>query len=127
MTTTLYDHWSEVPASAWRWPSFTPREIASKGDGSLLLVPEAMDRLQSAREIYDQSMLITSAYRDPIHNARVGGAPRSMHKRGIAFDIALQRRPKQPLIRALEIAGFAGLGVRYRTFVHADCGRKRSW
>ena len=127
MTTTLYDHWSEVPASAWRWPSFTPREIASKGDGSLLLVPEAMDRLQSAREIYDQSMLITSAYRDPIHNARVGGAPRSMHKRGIAFDIALQRRPKQPLIQALEIAGFAGLGVRYRTFVHADLGRKRSW
>jgi uncharacterized protein YcbK (DUF882 family) len=127
MTTTLYDHWSEMPASAWCWQNFTPREISSKGDGSLLLVPEAMDRLQSAREIYDQSMLITSAYRDPIHNAKVGGAPMSMHKRGIAFDIALQRRPKQPLIRALEIAGFTGLGLSYRTFVHADCGRKRSW
>jgi uncharacterized protein YcbK (DUF882 family) len=127
MTTTLYDHWSEMPVSAWCWPNFTPREIASRGDGSLLLVPEAMDRLQSAREIYDQSMLITSAYRDPIHNAKVGGAPMSMHKRGLAFDIALQRRPKQPLISALEIAGFTGLGVRYRTFVHADLGRKRSW
>jgi len=28
MTTTFFDHWRDVPEGAWRWPNFSPAEIA---------------------------------------------------------------------------------------------------
>ena len=124
---TLYAHFSEVPASAWRWPNFTAKEIASKGDGSVLLVEEALDALQTARNVVGRSFRINSAYRDPIHNTLVGGAPRSKHKEGHAFDVALAGHDKEALVAALDGAGFRGLGLRYRTFVHVDMGPRRSW
>ena len=31
MTTTFHRHWRDVPESAWRWPNFSPPEIASAG------------------------------------------------------------------------------------------------
>ena len=124
---TLYAHFSAVPPELWRWPSFTPREVASKGDGSILLVEEALDALQIARNVVGRPFRLNSAYRDPIHNARVGGAPRSMHKEGHAFDIALAGHDKEALVAALDGAGFRGLGLRYRTFVHVDMGIRRTW
>ena len=123
----LYAHYSEVPAEHWPWPNFTPREIASRGDGSLLLVPEAMDALQRARVVLGKAMRINSAYRDPIHNALVGGAPRSKHKEGHAFDVALAGQDKERLVGVLQGVGFRGFGLNYRTFVHVDMGRKREW
>ena len=111
----------------WRWGNFTPAEVASKGDGSLLLHEAGMDALQRARDIAQAPFRITSAYRDPLHNARVGGAPRSSHKEGHAFDIALARHDREELIAVLTEAGFRGLGINYRTFVHADLGRFRRW
>ena len=123
----LYPHHSEVPAAAWRWPNFAPVEIASRGDGSLLVVEEALDALQAAREALGRPLRINSAYRDPTHNALVGGAPRSKHKEGHAFDVALAGHDRGALIAALRAAGFRGFGLRYRTFVHVDMGRERSW
>ncbi len=123
----LYAHFSEVPAAAWRWPDFAPREVASRGDGSLLLIDEALDALQAARTAVGRPMRINSAYRDPVHNALVGGAPRSKHKEGHAFDVALAGHDKEALCRALRAAGFRGFGLRYATFVHVDMGRERSW
>ena len=28
MTTTFHRHWRDVPESGWRWPNFSPAEIA---------------------------------------------------------------------------------------------------
>jgi len=28
MSTTFYDHWRNAPEGAWRWPNFSPAEIA---------------------------------------------------------------------------------------------------
>lgn len=117
-------HFSRV--EGWRWPHFTPREMASKGDGSLILVEEAMDALERAREALGEPFIILSAYRDPLHNARVGGAPRSRHKVGDAFDIALRNHRKHELLEACRAAGFTGTGF-YQTFLHVDLGPKRSW
>ena len=44
MTTTFYDHWRDVPASAWRWPNFSPAEIACRGTGKLLVNEPALDK-----------------------------------------------------------------------------------
>lgn len=123
----LYAHHSEIPPGVWRWENFAPVEVASRGDGSLLLVDEAMDALQKARSRLGRPLRINSAYRDPVHNALVGGAPRSKHKEGHAFDVALAGHDRAALIAALRDAGFRGFGLRYRTFVHVDMGRRRTW
>ncbi len=122
----LYAHHSDVPQDVWRWPNFTPAEIASNGDGSVLINADAMDKLQLLRDLIGRPLIINSAYRDPIYNAKVGGAPLSMHKQGRAFDIALRGHDRRQLARAAQAAGFTGFGY-YNTFLHVDTGRKRSW
>jgi hypothetical protein len=122
----LYAHYSHIPVHAWHYRWFTPRELASKGDGSLLVDHDAISKLERMREILGKPLIITSAYRDPLHNARVGGAPMSMHRFGRAFDIASQGRVRQELYQAAVEAGFTGFGF-YNTFLHVDTGRKRQW
>ena len=34
---TIYSHWRDVPAATWRWPNFSPAEIACRGTGKLLV------------------------------------------------------------------------------------------
>ena len=115
-----------MPVSAWPWPNFTPAEIASKGDGSLLVVYDAMHTLQKLRDVLGRAMIINSAYRDPAHNASVGGSPNSTHKQGIAFDISLRGHDKVRLARLAKQVGFTGFGY-YNTFLHVDTGRQRFW
>jgi uncharacterized protein YcbK (DUF882 family) len=122
-----YDHYSEVPKSIWRWPDFTPFEIRCRGTGSILIDPDAMDSLQLMRTIFGRPLTINSAYRSPLYNARVGGAPMSTHKLGKGFDIALKIYIKDELHRAAVKAGFQGFGLNYRTFIHVDKGGFRTW
>jgi uncharacterized protein YcbK (DUF882 family) len=112
--------------AGWRWPHFTPAEMCSKGDGSLVLAAAAMDALERARMALGEPFVILSAYRDPLHNARVGGAPLSRHKAGDAFDIALAGHRRGELRAACAAAGFRGFGL-YKVFLHIDMGPKRSW
>ena len=122
----FYEHYDQVPPSAWRWRYFAPREIASRSDGSILIDEEALDRLEQARRLLGQPLVILSAYRDPIHNAEVGGAPLSQHKLGKAFDIRLAGLDKWQLLKVCQRAGFTGFGF-YSTFLHVDTGKPRTW
>ncbi len=122
----FYKHWREVPASIWVWDSFKPYEIASHGDGSLLLVIPAMNTLQALRNKLDCPLIINDGYRDPLHNARIGGAPLSLHKKGLAFDISYHNVDKERLYNVAKEVGFSGFG-HYSTFLHVDLGKKREW
>jgi hypothetical protein len=114
-------HWRAVDEAAWPWPNFSPAEMASKGDGSLRLSRGAMDRLQRLRMRLGVPLQILSAYRDPAHNARVGGAKRSYHMRGLAFDIRVDNIDPAALIEAAHAEGFRGFGTYPRQgFVHID-------
>jgi zinc D-Ala-D-Ala carboxypeptidase len=120
-------HWRAVDPGAWPWPNFSPAEMASKGDGSLRLSRDAMDRLQRLRARLGVPMQILSAYRDPAHNKRVGGAKRSQHLRGRAFDVRVDNIDPAALIAATvtvtatAIEGFIGFGTYPRQgFVHID-------
>lgn len=124
---TFYAHYSLVKKEDWPLKWFTPREIASKGNGSLLVNIDALLRLDAMRERIGKPMIINSAYRDPLYNAKVGGAPMSMHKFGRAFDVSLSGHHKSDLIRMAREVGFTGFGVNYRTFLHIDTGRARQW
>lgn len=127
MINAFFEHYSNVPTALWRWPNFEPREIASKGNGSILIDFRAMDTLQRARTLAGKPFIIHSAYRDDLYNAMVGGAPRSYHVEGKAFDVGLDGFQKDELVSILREAGFTGFGLHYKTFVHADTGRKREW
>lgn len=127
MQTLFFEYHNLVPKEVWRWPNFTPIEIASKGNGSILIDFDAMDKLQLARTIAGKPFHIHSAYRDDLYNALIGGAPRSYHVEGRAFDIGISNFRKEELLVILKQAGFTGFGINYKTFVHADTGRGRAW
>lgn len=127
MESIFFEHYSKVPKDLWRWPNFAPVEIASKGNGSILINFRALDTLQYARTLARKPFIIHSAYRDPLHNAMVGGAPRSYHLDGVAFDVGLEGFKKKELEYFLRQAGFTGFGLNYQTFIHADTGRRREF
>ena len=85
-----------------------------------------MAALARARAAAARPFAILSAYRSPLHNARVGGAAKSAHKDGIAFDIALRGHDPEGLTAACRAAGFGSFG-RYPTFLHVDLRKGRSW
>ncbi len=128
MTTTFYDHWREVPRQLWRWPDFSPAEIACRGTGRILVNEPALDRLQALRDALAKPLIVRSAYRSPEHNRAVGGAARSKHLEGAAFDIAMRNHDPVAFESAARAAGFLGFGFYPRSnFMHIDLGPARQW
>jgi zinc D-Ala-D-Ala carboxypeptidase len=95
---TFYRHWRDPPERTWRWPNFSPAEIACRGTGKLLVNGPALDKLQSLRDRLGKPLIDRSAYRSPKHNRGVGGAKRSKHLEGAAFDIAMVRVSDRPCL-----------------------------
>jgi zinc D-Ala-D-Ala carboxypeptidase len=125
---THYANWRHVPKEAWRWKSFSPREIACKGTGSILVNEDALDRLQKLRDTLGVPVILVSAYRSPEHNRRVGGATRSKHMEGVAFDVNMTNHNPAEFERAARAVGFTGFGYYPRSgFMHIDTGAARVW
>ena len=118
---TMYASWRDVPKGSWRWKNFSPRELACKGTGSLLVDEDALNKLQALRDRLGVPMIVTSAYRSPQHNRSVGGASRSKHMEGIAFDIRMENHNPSAFIAAAQAEGFNAIGTYPRSgFVHID-------
>lgn len=120
MISKFYLHWKDVPKEEWHWHSFTPQEIACRGTGNILIVPDGLNKLQALRDIIGL-LILNSAYRSPSHNKAVGGSPNSKHLLGIAYDVQndSKRFTQDQLIEAAIKVGFNGIG-RYDTFTHID-------
>ncbi len=128
MTTTFYDHWRDVPEGTWRWPNFSPAEIACRGTGAIKINTDAMDKLQALRDRLGKPLIVRSAYRSPSHNRAVGGAARSKHMDGAAFDIAMANHDPVAFEAAAREVGFLGFGFYPRSgFIHVDLGPARQW
>ena len=126
--TISYAHWKQVPRtwSAWPWRHFIPKEIACKGTGKLSVNTGLLDKLDLLRSRLGHPLSVSSVFRTPYHNAKVGGAPRSMHLFGLAADIQIVGEDKNLILELAKDLGFTGFGY-YRTFLHVDLGRKREW
>jgi len=123
-----FRHFSEVPAHLWRWPNFSPAEVACRGTGQLKLHPEGLDKLQALRDRLGKPLILRSAYRSPEHNRAVGGAPRSKHMDGTAFDVAMANHDPVAFEAAAREVGFLGFGFYPRSgFIHIDLGPARQW
>src|SRR6056297_2749180 len=127
-TIQTYRHFREVPERLWRWPDFSPAEIACRGTGQIKLHPAALDTLQALRDRLGKPLIVRSGYRSPEHNRAVGGAKASKHMRGIAFDIAMDNHDPAAFEAAAREIGFLGFGFYPRSgFMHIDLGPAREW
>ena len=106
MPTTTYPHFRDVPESGWRWPSFSPAEIACRGTGAIKINTEAMDKLQSLRNRLGKPLIVRSSYRSPSHNRAVGGAPALKHLLGTAFGVGLATFDPAAFAAAARAVGF---------------------
>lgn len=128
MPVRYYPRWRDVPASEWPWANFSPSEIACRGTGRLKVDTEAMDKLQSLRERIGRPLIVTSAYRSPEHNRKVGGKKNSKHLDGTAFDVSMANHDPQEFEAHARSVGFKGFGYYPGSgFIHIDLGPARSW
>jgi zinc D-Ala-D-Ala carboxypeptidase len=125
---THYQNWRDVPKDKWRWPNFSPREIACKGTGQIVVNEVALDKLQALRTSLGIPLVLASAYRTPEHNRKVGGAKNSYHMQGIAFDVRMDNHDPYVFEIAAKEVGFRGIGYYPKKgFMHIDLGPERTW
>ena len=94
----------------------------------MLVNEPALDKLQSLRDRLGKPLIVRSAYRSPEHNRAVGGATRSKHMDGAAFDIAMSNHDPVAFEAAARAVGFLGFGFYPRSgFIHVDLGPARQW
>ena len=108
-----------------RWIYFTEDEMRCKGSGNVHMDEDFMTKLISIREKLSAPMTITSAYRDPEHNDRVGGSKSSAHIEGKAVDIACYGEKDFKIVELALEEGFTGIGVSQKgphgaRFIHLD-------
>ena len=117
----IYTHHSKFPMEQWRWPDFSPAEMACRGTGKLTIDERSMDMLQKLRNRLGKPMIVNSAYRSPEHNKAVGGAKGSYHMKAMAFDVRMDNLDPQQYMEIAGRVGFNGIG-QYADlgFTHID-------
>jgi zinc D-Ala-D-Ala carboxypeptidase len=78
--------------------------------------------LQQLRDLAGGPLVVTSGYRCPAHNARVGGAKLSQHIQGIAADIwSKTLTPTELAALAEQVPAFQNGGIgKYSRWIHVD-------
>lgn len=113
---------------------FNSSEFDCHGSGccSQTKVNETLiEYLQKIRTHFGQPITITSAYRCPTHNSRVGGATGSRHSKGDAADIVVKGVTPRKVAQYAESIGIKGIGL-YETgsdgyFTHIDTRTTKSF
>jgi hypothetical protein len=118
---------ADLPPGFWRWPHVDPaREWACHGDGSLIVVPDFLDRFELLRRRCDFALPINSGYRSPAYNQHVGhsgdGGP---HTTGLAIDIRVSGPHAHFLLKLAMQMEFRGIGLQQKgpvggRYIHLD-------
>ena len=110
--------------------NFSKSEFESK-DGShmpldvLQNIQVLAQQLQVIRDEIGQPISITSGYRSPNHNARIGGAKHSYHVRGMAADIQVAgihpMDVKKIILKLMNEGKILKGGLKaYKSWTHVD-------
>ncbi len=68
--------------------NFNLREFQSPDTQEVKISKKVVDKLQWVRDLVGKPLIVTSAYRTPEHNKKVGGVKNSQHPRDLAPDIS---------------------------------------
>lgn len=114
--------------------NFNVSEFACHGSGCCSKVKndeQLVKYLQKIRNHFKAPVTITSSYRCPTHNKRIGGAANSYHTYGMAADIIVKGVAPAEVAKYAESIGIKGIGL-YETdkdghFVHIDTRTNKSF
>lgn len=101
---------------------FRVKEFACKDGSPIVFVDEYLViLLDILRETIKKPVIITSGYRTPEYNKKVGGAKYSFHMRGMAADIIVKDMTPKDVAKELDklVPNSCGIIV-YKTWVHFD-------
>lgn len=108
---------------------FKVKEFAQKDYkcDKILIESELVKVLEDVRTHFNMPVVITSGYRSPEYNKKIGGVKNSQHTKGTAADI------KVKMVLASEVQRYLnrkypdkyGIG-RYKSFTHIDVRKKKA-
>jgi zinc D-Ala-D-Ala carboxypeptidase len=105
-------------------PYFSDEELRCKHCKQQKMDPAFMDRLDILRRKWDKPMVLTSAYRCPVHNQKVSSTgPKGPHTTGRAIDVVVRGADALGLLVLALECGFTGIGVQQKgdvRFLHLD-------
>lgn len=123
----LYQSIKDIPLGGWRWlPFISPEELACHGDGTILIVPDFLDKTVALRKRCDFPFRFTSFYRSPAYNLIVADTGQDgPHTTGRAFDLSLSGPRLVTLVDHARALGFTGFGYQQKgpyasRMVHLD-------
>ncbi len=133
MSAVQYASANAVPREGWRWPHFSPGELACRCGGRFcggeyFHDPLFLDALEGLRGAVGRPLKINSGRRCRRHNAAVGGAPLSRHALAIATDVSVagwDDEGRRRLLVAARGLPFGGFGFA-RSFLHLDRRPRRT-
>lgn len=108
--------------------NFRVREFAcTDGSDPVFVAVELVEVLQKIRDHFGKAVKITSAYRTPTHNKKVGGEAYSQHLYGMACDIKISGVSPKKVAEYAEklLPRNGGIGI-YGTFTHIDVRANKS-
>lgn len=112
LTLEVVDKPVESVDKEWRY--FKYSEFANTKDGGANETKtELIDMLDEFRHLLNRSIHITSGYRTPAFNKKVGGSNNSEHTHGLAADLRFNFSgyTKESIVRILKYLGAQNIGV----------------
>ena len=98
-------------------------------DGSdkiLIDVDFVQSKLQAIRDHFGAPVTVNSGYRTESYNKKVGGATKSYHMTGQAFDIVVKGHTPAEVARYTQSLDVKGI-IQYNSFVHVDSREVKYW
>lgn len=109
--------------------NFVVREFAcNDGTDTVKIDKNTVRKLQAARNLTNAPINVTSGYRTPTYNRKVGGATNSYHVVGCACDTYSNKIKPLTLAKIYELLGAKGIGYySLQRFVHVDMRPYKCW
>ena len=131
LSTMTYRNHAEVRPSDWPWEHFSPREMADRETGELLVSPAFMDWLAVLRAMHGKPMVVSSGYRTPLHQFTRTGRRTGAHVDGMAIDVLCSGQDAERLERLAVGLGVLGRGIQQsssiphrKRYLHLDMWTK---
>ena len=100
---------------------FKLAEFACPCCNLVMLHPELLAKLVELRKVLERAVYISSGYRCPRYNQKIGGVVNSYHCIGLASDITVEDINLISLLELCENIDFNGIGFyEKKDFLHLD-------